>query len=514
MTAVIAPAVERARIAGAAFVPPSLGGRWDSTLELVTQLRPLFRADPSRATADVWSSLTAASAVWIAGDAAQRRRVADLMCAGGRIAGGIAHIAPAGGAAGHGQELRAEAIEGGWRVSGRTSPLVDVVGADLVLLAARTGDGERMLLLWEPASVGVASGERVATAGLTGCPIDMVTLTDVVIDAESGLGPVEVDPWAGASIIGRAVMPALAVAIVDSALHLALPYAQGRRLYQGAIIDLPHARGLLAEARTDLLIADALAATAVRALHATPEGAAPVAAASAYLAPQLLNDAMRNLSVLFGSTFYGSVEPYAEFETMVRDLAAMSLVGLGSLEALTVVGEAGETFSERGAGSPSDRRIFSASDELPRLVPGSLGFGDRTASAIIGHFDDQEIRTLARRRADRLEPAILRLAELRDRLVATTAENGAELDRAGAFALLLAAGACIGTWAEAATDTVASAPEWLEAALVRIESRLTGRRRALSEAAADAGIADIASCAAELRSIAFERSTLTTGTTL
>ena len=105
------------------------------------------------------------------------------------------------------------------------------------------------------------------------------------------------------------------------------------------------------------------ATASVRALHSHPADAAPIAAASALLVPQLLNDAMRNLSVLFGSTFYGSVEPYAAFEKLVRDLAAMSLVGLGSLDSAAVIDRAFQGFST--GQRPIGRRIAASSPRIP-----------------------------------------------------------------------------------------------------------------------------------------------------
>ena len=495
---------------GRALIPASLGGEWASTPDLVRWLRPLFRRDPSLGCAVVASSLRPAAAAWIAGDAADRSRVAEVLRAGGRIAGGIADVHLAG-TAGH-EDLRAQKVDGGWSVTGRSAILIDAGGADLVLLSALADDGERVRLLWEPgAHVATDSAhglERIETAGLRGCPFEVITLSALFVDGQSEVGSRGDGVWALAGSVSESVLSALVVGIVDSAIHLAFRYAQGRRLYQGAIIDLPHARSLMAEARTDLLIADALATTSLRALHSHPADAAPISAASALLVPQLLNDAMRSLSVLFGSTFYGSVEPYDAFEKLVRDLAAMSLVGLGSLESAAVIDRAFRGFSPDSAPRGPDRRIFSADSDLPPLIFDLLGGGDRTARAIVGRFDDAAALAAARSRAPHLVPVITRLADLRDQLAnsADAAAADDRLDAAGTHALLLAAGSCIGMWSAAAPDSSAFASEWLASALVRIESRITGRRSALTGEAVDAGVADIAKCVAASCSVAFERS--------
>ena len=495
---------------GRALIPASLGGEWSSTPELVRLLRPLFRRDPSLGCAVVASSLRPAAAVWIGGDAADRSRVAEVLVAGGRIAGGVADVVSAGTAGP--EDLRARKVDGGWSVTGRSAILIDAGGADLVLLSALTDDGERVRLLWEPGVLVAADSahglERIETAGLRGCPFEVITLSALFVDERSEVGSRGDEVWARAGSVSESVLSALAVGIVDSAIHLAFRYAQGRRLYQGAIIDLPHARSLMAEARTDLLIADALATTSVRALDSHPADAAPIAAASALLVPQLLNDAMRNLSVLFGSTFYGSVEPHEVFEKLVRDLAAMSLVGLGSLDSAAVIDRAFQGFSANSNLRTPDRRIFSADARLPPLAFDLVGGGDRTARTIVGRFDDATTLGAARSRAPHLVPAITRVADLRDQLAnsARVDDGDGRLDAVGKYALLLAAGSCIGTWSAARPDSAAFASDWLTSALLRIESRITGRRSALTGEAVDAGMADIAECVAESCSVAFERS--------
>ena len=181
-------------------------------------------------------------------------------------------------------------------------------------------------MLCDTADVGVDVAPWVETVGLRGTRFGVATVRSVlptgdVLHADGGSRALE-----RARAETAAIVAALMIGAVDSAVHLALPYAAGRRLYRGTVLDIPHARSLLADVHTDLLIADALAARVVPSWM-------PVAstrwrhAASAYLVPQLLADAMRALSVLFGSTFYARVEPYAIFETFVRDVGSLSLLG-------------------------------------------------------------------------------------------------------------------------------------------------------------------------------------------
>ena len=72
------------------------------------------------------------------------------------------------------------------------------------------------------------------------------------------------------SPLTRAIVPALAVGAVETALHETVRYARDRQLYGGTVLDIPAARALFADALSDMLVADILSASAVRALHVAP----------------------------------------------------------------------------------------------------------------------------------------------------------------------------------------------------------------------------------------------------
>ena len=180
------------------------------------------------------------------------------------------------------------------------------------------------LLLWHrDAATGshVDTARRVLTGGMRGRRLGTAEFDELPVPADRTVGP----PGSGvptartASQVIRAVLPALAVATVDSSLELAVRYADDRSLYGGSVLDLPQSRALLAGAIADFLLADAFSSVVVRALHLAPEDCLIPTAASGYLVPQLLSSAMQDLSVLFGSTFYARVEPYDVFEKFLRD---------------------------------------------------------------------------------------------------------------------------------------------------------------------------------------------------
>ena len=443
---------------GAELVPLALGGRRDSTVRLVSQLRPLFRRDLSLAVDLVVAPLAVMNAALAAGDANQQADLARRIGSGERIGAVLAGSDAAAPARG----IRVRAIHGGWLADGE-SPLVVSADAPVWALPARAGGASEALALCDAASdVGVDVAPWVETVGLRGTRFGVSTVRAVlpanaVLQDEGGSRALE-----RARAETSAIVAALMVGAVDTAVHLAVPYASGRRLYRGTVLDIPHARSLLADVHTDLLIADALASRVVAESDAgTIDEAA--ASASVYLVPQLLGDAMRALSVLFGSTFYARVEPYAVFETFVRDVGSLSLLGLGTPRSL----------------DPCAAALDSWGDRPLRVAAGS---GDLHDAA---------------------EPMAQRRAAFTGRVRSADRTDAAATRRlAREAAILIAADACIDlrrSGARPATD------EWLAAALVRLGTRLTGRKESLPEASIESAVDDLTSCVESSLSLTLER---------
>ena len=175
------------------------------------------------------------------------------------------------------------------------------------------------------------------------------------------------------------MVPALAVATVDASLDLAVRYGSERSLYGGRVLDIPHARALLAGAIADFLVADALSAVVVRALHLAPADCLVLTAVSKALVPQLLMSAMDDLSVLFGSTFYARVPPYDVFEKFLRDLAVVPIGHDGSTACLlTILPNLPAWLRRSRRTAATDPALFRLGDDLDELAFDrfTLGAGD------------------------------------------------------------------------------------------------------------------------------------------
>jgi len=481
--------------AAADFVPAILGGRWVSTEDLVRRWRPVFRRDPSLGMGHGLTTLSAVVNVWVAGDDEQRAAVAARLLRGERIAvgfdeldhGDLEHVAC--GAAFDGDH---------WRVTGVKQVVDNADRAESMLILARTsGDSDartHTLLLWHrDAATGshVDTARRVLTGGMRGRRLGTAEFDELPVPADRTVGP----PGSGvptartASQVIRAVLPALAVATVDSSLELAVRYADDRSLYGGSVLDLPQSRALLAGAIADFLLADAFSSVVVRALHLAPEDCLIPTAASGYLVPQLLSSAMQDLSVLFGSTFYARVEPYDVFEKFLRD-HAMLPIGHDGTDACrrTIDADLDGWLECSRRTEATDPAWFRLGARLGALAFDRLGLGAGSCDPLGAALRDPEVRVRFGASGPPLE-ALDRLADaydaVRDEIdvaqatgpvTDTPVESAALVHR---LALLLAAGAFAGVCAESGVDAITVDPLVREACLRRVEDRLAGRVGAL-----------------------------------
>ncbi|MFC4147271.1 acyl-CoA dehydrogenase [Micromonospora mangrovi] len=479
--------------ANAWFVPAALGGRWADTDAVGRALRPVFRRDGALGLGYGVTSLMAAVPVWVAGDPGQRRRTADDLLAGHRLAVAFHELA-------HGNdllrnELRARPAGDGWVLDGTKEVINNVGRARSVVLFARTRDdaGPRshsilaVDLAQLPAGT-VRQLPRYPSSGVRGCRLGGVELTGCHVPAGSLVGAEGTggETALRAFQLTRVLLPSMALGALDTALHTTVRFATGRRLYGHRVSELPHARGTLAAAFVDLLVADCLVTAVARGLHLAPRHAAAPAAATKYLVPLLLGEAMDELSVILGASFYLREGPYAAFGKFHRDLPAVSIGHAGPTACLLTVAPQLPVLARRAwRPVPAPRELFDPTATLPDLDLTALSVagtgGDLLISALLAAAEDPvdgASRVTDRVRA--LADEVHRLA--RDCAALPPAARGplagpATFDLAHRYALLLAAAACVGTWRAHRGDPAAGllgGDEWIEAALARLAARHDG----------------------------------------
>ena len=327
----VTPEVRRAVLDdhGLAFelVPEMWGGAGGGPSEVAAQLRALFRRDAAAGAELGGLAALAAAGVW-------------TQPAAGLVARELLSLRPIAVAVEAG-EIASDPQTVAWRVSG-VLPLVAVPLESRCVVVRR---GAAATLIGLDGALAVVTPR--STTGLRGLRFCALELRDAPVLATWNVDPAGDDQ-------AQAMLASAWCGTVDTALRLAVPYARGRALYGGAVWDLPHARGLVAGAFADLLLADAIAAAALSGRHVS----------ALELVPTLLGDAMRALSVLFGSTFFARVEPYELVETLVRDVTSMRLISTPRHRMSTATPgdgvelfeEAAESLEKAAAGAPAPLR--------------------------------------------------------------------------------------------------------------------------------------------------------------
>ncbi|MYR36478.1 acyl-CoA dehydrogenase, partial [Streptomyces sp. SID4944] len=319
---------------GAEFVPVELGGRLDRLDRLVEVVRTVFRRDPALGLGYGAASFIAAVNVWSSGNDDQRRRLADLLLGGGRVATLYHELEHGNDLAGAAFAARPQA-DGTLRLHGHKEVVSNAERAEAMVVFARTSDapGSRshtQLLLEKD---GLPADRyryrpRFPSVGMRGVRLGGIEFDDCPVGPETVVGRLGqgVENAFRSFQITRTALPAMATPILDTGLRTTLRFVRSRRLYGGHAGDLPLVRRTVAEAFTDLLICDAVATTGTRAVHLLPGTTALYSSAVKYLVSKRLMDAMDRLSVVMGAHFYLREGEFAIFQKQLRDL---QVVGFG-----------------------------------------------------------------------------------------------------------------------------------------------------------------------------------------
>jgi alkylation response protein AidB-like acyl-CoA dehydrogenase len=383
--------------ANAEFVPTELGGRLATVDGLVRRLRPVFRRDAALGLGYGVTSLMAALNVWLGGAEAQRKQLADTLLGGERVCVAYHELA-------HGNDVTANEMRAARRhmslvLDGRKEVINNADRADHAVVFARTdertGGRSHSLLLVDLTELPADRWRRLPryrTMGLRGCHLAGLEFNGCPAPEGTLVG----DVGAGADIalrsfqVSRCVTAGLGVGVLDAALFTVLRFARSRRLYGRTVAEIPHARSTMAGAFTDLLVADALSTVAARSIHLLPANGAVYAAATKYLVPLLLEQAMDELAVVLGARFYLREGDSAIFGKHFRDLPALSIGHAGGVSCqLTVLPQLPALCRSLERAQPAPAALFDGTAELPGLALTSLrlrrpgrrhqGAGHRTA---------------------------------------------------------------------------------------------------------------------------------------
>jgi alkylation response protein AidB-like acyl-CoA dehydrogenase len=473
----------------AELVPRALGGRMARMDRLGRVLRPLFGRDAALALGHGASNLVGAVNVWAAGSADQQRWLADLLLANGRISAAYTDLDTGNDVTR--SDFRAEEAGGDWLLSGRKEIINNIGRAEAITILARTsqepGSRSHSLLMLDRAALprsGFDLLPRYRTVGVRAMYLGGMAFHDCPVPASSLVGArgEALETILRAFQVTRAVLPSAALGGMDAALRTVVEFAVERRLYGRRVIDLPHARALLAGAFVDLLICDSLATVACRALHALPGQTSVYAAAVKYVVPLLLRDAMEDLAVVLGARSFLRTGPHAIFQKHLRDLPVAELVHAGGTLCLATMVPQLPRLSREWLSAPAgDPAVFRLDAPLPDLdLPGLavLARGPDAVLAVAWNVPDELAPDPALRTG--CAALLAEIGALKEQVGALRPRDRTPLASADAFtlahryAVVLAAAACLGVWYHnpAHPSRFIREGDWVAAALARLLRRL------------------------------------------
>ncbi|MEV0495150.1 acyl-CoA dehydrogenase [Streptomyces atratus] len=493
---------------GADFVPRAEGGRLERLDTLVRVMRQVFRRDVALGLGYGVTSFMAGVNVWTSGDAAQRARLARILTGGGKVSVAYHELA-------HGNDFVRNEFEarpaegGGYLLNGAKQVINNADRADAWVLFSRTssapGSRSHSVLLVEREGLETDTWQvlpRYDAAGVRGCHLSGLRFDGTPVPASALVGETGrgVETALRAFQITRAALPGMAVGTTDTALRTVVRFALGRRLYRKSVMEVPHARATLSGAFTDLLTCDSLSLAATRAVHLLPEQTSVLAAATKYLVPKLLTDAMYELSIVLGARFYIRDGEHGIFQKHIRDLPVLSLGHAGSAACQATIIPQLSRLARRSwfSDEPAPAELFRPRSELPEIPFDRLTLAsgrDGLSATLVAAVDrlpgaapeERAVQGLALQLVDELRQVkeASRALAPQDRTALACPAAFALADR---YAVLLAAASAIGVRQQATRDggdAFLADPAWLAAALHRLVRRL-GRRPAELPASVDA----------------------------
>ncbi|HEX3238557.1 MAG TPA: acyl-CoA dehydrogenase family protein [Solirubrobacterales bacterium] len=241
---------------------------------------------------------------------AQRERYVPDFCAGRQVTA-IGMTEPQAGSDLAALATRAVRDGDGWILNGTKTFITNGTGADLVVLAARTGEGRKdvSIFLVESGAEGFTRGRRLEKIGQHEADTAELFFEDVRLPAEALLGE---QNRGFAYMMERLPQERLSVAVCNvanaaSVLAETLEYVKERRAFGRAIGSFQNSRFTLAELDTELDVAQVYVDRCVEA-HVAGELTAVDAAKAKWWTAEIQNKAIDACLQLHGG--YGYMEEY------------------------------------------------------------------------------------------------------------------------------------------------------------------------------------------------------------
>lgn len=473
------------------LVPVTEGGRLSSFDDLLMLARLLARRDLVLAVG-IGSTLLAATPVWLWGDAKQRSRVADIVLNAGFGTLGVSEKAAGSDLIATG--TRATALDAGFRLDGEKWLVGNARRAAFYVVLAQSDESFGLFFV-DPECVEPGTLEtlpKVRTVGLRAHDLSGMAFHGCVVPADAAIGRVGrgLEMVATTLQFTRSLVAGMCLGAGDTAMRIALTWAQRRRLYGAPIIELAPVGRLLVGAFADLLVSECVAISAARGLNSAPHRMSLWSAAAKYVVPSLCEQVVRNCAeVLSARNYLREGIASGVFQKLMRDVSITTvfegteLVQLETVRAQLSYGLRRPT--RRADPTVSRASLFAAGSPVPPWDP-------QTRRPTLSYGSDDEIVDGLDDILDELHssveeiPALVRLAELireqRDqtrRKLASLASGESHramegYDVARQHCLVHAAACCLHMWLENREQLSrdAQAGHWVVICLKRLLARL------------------------------------------
>jgi isovaleryl-CoA dehydrogenase len=136
-------------------------------------------------------------------------------------------------------KLKADKVDGGYRLNGTKFWITNAHDADVLVVYAKTGEGSRGITTFiiEKHFEGFSLGQKLDKMGMRGSPTGELVFNDCFVPGENVMGPV--NGGVGVLMSGldyeRTVLAGIQLGIMQACLDVVLPYVRERRQFGQAI---------------------------------------------------------------------------------------------------------------------------------------------------------------------------------------------------------------------------------------------------------------------------------------
>lgn len=248
-----------------ASIPESYGGGGGTLAHQAVIHQELSRAGlgGSFGIANGVSSAIVAHYLLAYGSEAQKQRWLPPMARGERI-GAIAMTEPGAGSDLQAVRTTATRVEGGWRVNGQKTFISNGQTADLIAIVARTSDqpgakGLSMLMLEAEGASGFTRGRKLEKVGLPAQDTSELSFDDVFVPEDNLLGR---EGGGFGQLMHQLAWERMTISLdavvnIERAVELTTDYVRDRTAFGQPLFEFQNTQFVLADARTQAIVARA-----------------------------------------------------------------------------------------------------------------------------------------------------------------------------------------------------------------------------------------------------------------